>query len=71
MSEKQEFHYFTFGDDDRLDKYVKIEGDWGTARKRMILEYGRQWAFQYGEQEFKRIKKEYNMKELRCFYLED
>ena len=70
MSEKQEFHYFTFGDD-RLYKYVKIEGNFHEARARMIHEYGRQWAFQYGEQEFKRIKEEYNMKELTCFYLED
>ena len=70
MSEKQEFHYFTFGDD-RLYKYVKIEGDWNTARSRMVLEYGRQWGFQYSEEDFQRVKKEYNLKELRCFYLED
>ena len=70
MSEKQEFHYFTFGDD-RLDKYVKIEGNFFSARNKMFLEYGRQWSHQYGEEDFQRVKKEYNMKELRCFYLED
>ena len=70
MSEKQEFHYFTFGDD-RLYKYVKIEGDWDTARNRMVYEYGRQWGFQYNEEDFQRVKKEYNLKELKCFYLED
>ena len=70
MSEKQEFYYFTFGDD-RLDKYVKIEGNFSESRTRMIYEYGRQWAFQYGEEDFQRVKKEYNMKELKCFYLED
>lgn len=59
--------YFIFGDD-RLYKYVKITAkDAESARKRMFLECGRQWAFMYKEEDFVEIMREYHLTELYHF----
>ena len=44
---------FTFGSgQENAGHYVRIEGDYGTARKEMISRFGLNWGFQYSEKEW-------------------
>ncbi len=44
---------FTFGSGQpNAGHYVKISGDYDSARQEMIDRYGLEWAFQYSEQEW-------------------
>ncbi len=54
---REEWYYFTFGyDQPHQGYYVKIKGDYGTARQKMCEKYGIKWAFQYSEEEWKEIE---------------
>ena len=49
----EQWWYFTFGSGQKhAGKYVKIKGDYGTARQKMCEKYGIKWAFQYSEKEW-------------------
>lgn len=49
-----EWWYFTFGSGQEHEGfYVKIKGDFSTARGKMFEKYGNKWAFQYSEKEWK------------------
>ena len=50
-----ERYYFTFGVSHKYGgHYVVIEGiDWEDARSKMFKLFGREWAFQYTETEWK------------------
>lgn len=46
--EKRPYWIFTFGyGQPNAGKYVKIYGDFVSARQKMVNKYGTQWAFQY------------------------
>lgn len=46
--------YFTFGQgQENSGHYVKIDGTFESARKEMFIRFGRAWAFQYSEEEWK------------------
>lgn len=52
MEEEQNW-IFTFGSGQPHEgHYVKIFGTYGDARDEMFLRYGRNWAFQYSEDEW-------------------
>ena len=47
-----QYWYFTFGyDHAHPDKYVKIYGTFGSARKDMFDHFGDKWAFQYSSED--------------------
>ena len=44
---------FTFGYGQKHEgHYVRVKGDYGTAREKMVARYGSKWAFQYSEEEW-------------------
>ena len=44
---------FTFGSGQKhAGYYVRIQGTFEAARKKMIEKYGKQWAFQYSQDEW-------------------
>ena len=45
---------------------VRIEGDYGEARQKMVDKYGLQWAFQYPAEEWDAWKKDSN----RAWFME-
>lgn len=46
-------YIFTFGSGQLHEGYyVRIAGDYGEARQKMIDKYGLNWAFQYTEEEW-------------------
>ena len=50
---KDEWYIFTFGYGQQNEgKYVKIRGDYETARQKMVERYGLNWAFQYSEEQW-------------------
>ena len=52
---KEETWIFTFGSDHKnAGHFVKISGDFRTARKKMCEVYGDKWAFQYSEDEWEK-----------------
>ena len=56
MSNKK-YWIFTFGcGQEFVGKAVKISGDFSGARRKMIDKYGLEWAFQYSEKEWNKIK---------------
>lgn len=55
--EPSEWWYFTFGYGHQHEGYcVKIKGNFGEARTKMFEKYGNKWAFQYSEQEWRKIE---------------
>ena len=55
----EEYYIFTFGvGQENANKYVKIYGDWITARKKMFDRFGDNWAFQYSKEEWDAWEKE-------------
>lgn len=45
---------FTFGSGQQhAGHYVKIRGTYGGAREKMFEKYGKDWAFQYSEEEWR------------------
>ena len=53
MANKEEWYIFTFGCGQHYEgQYVKIRGDYGTARAKMVERYGLNWAFQYSEEQW-------------------
>lgn len=49
----REEYIFTFGQGQPQAGYcVRIEGDYATAREKMISKYGLAWAFQYPAEEW-------------------
>ena len=53
LTEKEESYFFTFGyGQPHEGKYVKVYGDYATARKKMVDKYGLNWAFQYSDKEW-------------------
>ena len=49
----EEYYIFTFGSGQLYEgRYVRIKGDYGTARQKMVDRYGLNWAFQYSEKEW-------------------
>ena len=54
--EERTYWIFTFGCGmAHGGQYVRIKGTYGEARKKMFEKYGRQWAFQYSEEEWQRF----------------
>jgi len=52
--EKPGWWYMTFGwTQKHAGFYVKIYGTFNEARKKMFDKYGREWSFQYSEDEWK------------------
>lgn len=50
---KDKWYIFTFGCGQQNEgKYVKIRGDYETARQKMVERYGLNWAFQYSEEQW-------------------
>ena len=48
---------FTFGDGHpHRGKCVRIQGDYETARKKMVDKFGYHWAFQYTAEEWDKMK---------------
>lgn len=48
-----EYYVFTFGLGTKFaNKYVKVYGDYGTARQKMINRFGLNWAFQYSAEQW-------------------
>lgn len=46
-------YIFTFGSGQQnAGHYVRIEGDFGTAREEMVSRFGLEWGFQYSEEEW-------------------
>lgn len=35
---------------------VRVQGDYGQAREKMVAEYGTEWAFQYSAEEWEAMK---------------
>lgn len=58
--------YFTFmlGQGDLGFKFVKIEGTYAQARKKMVQEFGTRWGFQYSEKDFAGQAEKYGLSEL-------
>ncbi len=55
--------YFTFGVGQKhAGHYVKITAPYGIARDWMFKKYGREWAFQYGEDRFEEAIARWNYK---------
>lgn len=53
IPEKEGYWIFTFGCGQKhAGYYVKIFGTWQTARQKMLDKYGRDWGFQYSEEEW-------------------
>lgn len=51
--EKEDYYIFTFGYSQKHQgHYVKIKGTYGSAREKMVEQYGNEWAFQYSEAEW-------------------
>lgn len=51
---KEGWWIFTFGSgQEHAGYYVKIWGTFGSAREKMFAEYGKRWAFQYSEKQWK------------------
>lgn len=51
--EKDEYYIFTFGVGQKHGGYyVKIKGTYGGARQKMFDKYGKEWAFQYSEEQW-------------------
>ena len=62
---RKEIWYFTFCIGKSLENCVQpIEGDSETSRNIMFDTYGRNWAFQYDEDTYKRDLTKYNYKVL-------
>lgn len=56
---KDEWYIFTFGVGQQNEgKYVKVRGNYGTARQKMVERYGLNWAFQYSEEQWNTWLKE-------------
>lgn len=54
---------FTFGVGHEFGgKYVRIYGTFETARDKMFEIYGKNWAFQYSEEDWERFEKDPNRK---------
>lgn len=50
---------FTFGSGQQhAGKFVKIQGTWEEARQEMFSRFGRNWSFQYSEEEWEAYCKE-------------
>ena len=46
-------YIFTFGCGQQHEgRYVKVYGSYVEAREKMIEKYGKEWAFQYSEEEW-------------------
>lgn len=51
---EEEYYIFTFGiGTPNKNKYVKIYGNYESARQKMVDSFGLNWAFQYSEGEWK------------------
>ena len=62
---RKEIWYFTFGIGTSLENCVQpIEGNSETSRNTMFNTYGRNWAFQYDEDTYKKDLTKYNYKVL-------
>lgn len=64
LVEKPIWWIFTFGQSreiygDKAGHYVRFFGTYETARKQMISKFGKKWAFQYSEREWKKFQEEY------------
>lgn len=51
--EREQWWYFTFGCGQKhAGHYVKFFGRYYEAREKMFATFGKQWAFQYSEEEW-------------------
>lgn len=51
--EREQWWYFTFGCGQKhAGHYVKFFGRYYEAREKMFATFGKQWAFQYSEDEW-------------------
>ena len=58
-------HIFTFGSGQTLEGFcVRIKGDYGKARERMMQSFGDEWAFQYPADEWDAVSDPRKEKEL-------
>lgn len=52
-----EYWIFTFGSGQQhAGYYVKIRGTFDEARKKMFEKYGKDWGFQYSEEQWEKLK---------------
>lgn len=59
MNEKWWIFTFCYGQQ-HAGFYVKIKGTWKSAREKMIEKYGRDWGFQYSEEEWEEFENDPN-----------
>lgn len=53
MQENERWWVFTFGVGQKhRGHYVRRFGTYGSAREQMVRKYGREWAFQYSQEEW-------------------
>lgn len=65
--DKEQNWIFTFGcGQHHAGHYVKIFGTYGSAREQMFKRFGKEWCFQYSEDEWKKIENDPN----RCWPME-
>lgn len=61
MTEERQWWVFTFGCGQEYEgKYVKIRGTFSEARRKMLDKYGKEWGFQYSENEWESYKNDPN-----------
>ena len=67
MSEEtEETWVFTFAwGSTKRKNYVRIPGDFDSARDKMMSVYGKKWAFQYTEKEFEHQVEAYALTEIK------
>lgn len=59
--------YFTFcmDDEEHCNDYAVFEGTYEEARKKMFERFGRCWAFQYSEEDFKGQVEKFGLREIK------
>lgn len=64
--EKEQYWIFTFGHGQKhFPGYAKIYGTYGSARTEMVRRFGDKWAFQYPWEDYDKVCKPWNLKEVK------